>query len=94
MPLTPSHTLQPHMLTDACNKFVQRCLRYPQLRKCILKIAVATDALPNWYANLSPTDTSVAAVLASGFPYSVYPCLRVFHETPTMQVAAPTWLLR
>ena len=28
----------------------------------------------------------VAAILASGFTYSVYPRLRVFHETPTMQV--------
>jgi hypothetical protein len=38
----------------------------------------------NWYTSLSNTDTSVAAVLASGFPYSVHPCLRLFHETPTM----------
>jgi len=48
------------------------------------------DTPQNCYCNLSLTDMSVAAVLASGFPYSVHPCLRVFHETPTMQVAAPT----
>jgi len=29
----------------------------------------------------------VFRILASGFTYSFYPCLRVFHETPTMQVA-------
>ena len=45
------------------------------------------DPLQYWYCNLSLTDTSVAAILASGFTYTVYPCLRVFHETPTMQVA-------
>ena len=44
----------------------------------------------NCYCNLLFTDMRVAAILASGFPYSVHPCLRVFHETPTMQVAAPT----
>jgi len=29
----------------------------------------------------------VFRILVSGFTYSVYPCLRVFHKTPTMQVA-------
>ena len=50
-------------------------------------ISSASTALQYWYCNLSLTDTSVTAILASGFTYSVYPCLRVFHETPTMQVA-------
>ena len=45
------------------------------------------DSLQYWYCNLLLTDTSVAAILASGFTYTVYPCLRVFHETPTMQIA-------
>jgi len=51
---------------------------------------IKMDTLPNWYSNLSLTDTSVAAVVASGFLYSVHPCLRIFLETPTMHVAAPT----
>ena len=51
------------------------------------------DPLQYWYCNLSLTDTSVAVILqvfrilASGFTYSVHPRLRVFHETPAMQVA-------
>ena len=48
---------------------------------------VRTDPLQYWHCNLLLTDTSVTAILASGFTYSVYPCLRVFHETPTMHVA-------
>jgi len=42
-----------------------------------------------WYSNLSLTDTSVADVLALGFPYSVHPCQRLFHETSTMQAKHP-----
>jgi len=52
-----------------------------------LQMGNKRDPLQYWYRNLSLTDTSVTAILASGFTYSVYPCLRVFHETPTMQVA-------
>jgi hypothetical protein len=49
-----------------------------------------SDTAHNWYCNLSLTDRSVAAVLASGFPYSIHPCLSVFHQTTTMQIPAPT----
>ena len=37
------------------------------------------------YCKFSLTDTWFAAVHASGFTFSVYPCLNVFHEKPTMQ---------
>jgi hypothetical protein len=44
------------------------------------------DTVQYWYSHLSLTNTSVSAVRTSdfttGFPYSVYPCLRLFHETP------------
>ena len=43
----------------------------------------------DWHCNLSLTDTSVAAVLATVFPHRVHPCLRDFHVTPTMQVKHP-----
>ena len=38
----------------------------------------------------SPTRVSLRSVLQIfGFPYSVFPCLRLFHDTPTMQVKHP-----
>jgi len=46
-------------------------------------------------SNLSLTNTSVVAVRTSGFRfsvfrfYSVFLCLRLFHDTPTIQVKHP-----
>jgi len=42
---------------------------------------VPAEPLQYWYPNLSLTDTYPC------FRFSVHQCLRVFHETPTMQVA-------